>query len=145
MNKTYSLAPPQRLVCKAAIGILIATLSANFALGQNDWRSGMKKINPQVSDTFEIDDTLVKAAGIQKVSGTHIDLYTDVRDEQRIKELVTAFDQAVSQWCTFFGLSVESAELWKMRAFLIADRANPVQFQRAGLMPADLPDFKAGF
>ncbi len=145
MNKTYSLAPPQRQICKAAIGILLATLSASFALGQDDWRSGMKKINPQVSDTFEINDTLVKAAGIQKVSGTHIDLYTDVRDEQRVKELVTAFDQAVSQWCAYFGLSAASAELWKMRAFLIADRANPVQFQRAGLMPADLPDFKAGF
>ena len=145
MNKTYSLAPPQRQICKTAIGILLATLSASFALGQDDWRSGMKKINPQVSDTFEINDTLVKAAGIQKVSGTHIDLYTDVRDEQRVKELVTAFDQAVSQWCAYFGLSAASAELWKMRAFLIADRANPVQFQRAGLMPADLPDFKAGF
>ena len=145
MNKTLSLASPLRQGCKATIGILIAAVCVSSAGGQDDWRSGMKTINPQVSDTFEIDDTLVKAAGIQKISGTHIDLYTDVRDEPTINELVTAFDQAVSQWCTYFGLSVESAELWKMRAFLIADRANPVQFQRAGLMPADLPNFKAGF
>ena len=145
MNKNFSLALAQPQVCKFTIGILIAVLFVSSTLGQDDWREGMKKINPQVSDTFSIDDTLVKAAGIQKVSGTHIDLYTDVRDEQKINELVSAFDQAVSQWCSYFGLSVESAESWKMRAFLIADRANPTQFQRAGLMPDDLPNFKAGF
>ncbi len=145
MNKNFSLALAQPQVCKFTIGILIAVLFVSSTLGQDDWREGMKKINPQVSDTFSIDDTLVKAAGIQKVSGTHIDLYTDVRDEQKINELVSAFDQAVSQWCSYFGLSVESAESWKMRAFLIADRANPTLFQRAGLMPDDLPNFKAGF
>lgn len=145
MNQIFSLAPPQQQVCKATLAILIITLSTSFTFSQDDWRSGMKKINPRVSDTFKIDDTLVKAAGIQKISGTHIDLYTDVRDEKQINELVAAFDQAVSQWVAFFGLGTKSADLWKMRAFLIADKDNPIQFQRAGLMPEDLPNFKAGF
>ncbi len=145
MIKSFSWALSRPQTCKFTIGILTAVLFGSSTLGQDDWRLGMKKINPQISDTFSIDDTLVKAAGIQKISGTHIDLYTDVRDEQKINELVSAFDQAVSQWCAYFKLSLESAKSWKMRAFLIADKANPTQFERAGLMPGDLPNFEAGF
>ena len=125
MIKTFSLALSRPQTCKFTNGILTAALFTSSTLGQENWRAGMKKINPQISDTFAIDDTLVKAAGIQKVSGTHIDLYTDVRDEEKINELVSVFDQAVSQWCTYFELSMVSAKSWKMRAFLIADRANP--------------------
>ena len=145
MNKTFSLALPRSQLSEAIFGILMVTMFVSPSMGQDDWRSEMRKINPQVSDTFNIDDTLVEAAGIQKISGNHIDLYTDVRDEQKTNELVAAFDQAVSQWCAYFGLAAESAKSWKMRAFLIADKDNPTRFQRAGLIPEDLPDFKAGF
>ena len=105
----------------------------------------MRAINPNLGDPFEIDPQRVKAAGIEKISGPHLDLYTDVRDPRRMVELVNVFNQSIRQWCEYFDVDVAKTKKWKMRAFLIADPKQPDRFRQAGLLPADLPDFRAGF
>jgi hypothetical protein len=105
----------------------------------------MREINPTIDESFEIDETLVRAAGIRKISGQHLDLYTDVREPEKVDELVGVFDESVNQWCAYFKIEPDKANKWKIRAFLIADEHDPSRFRQAGLMPDDLPEFKAGF
>jgi hypothetical protein len=137
------------LACLLLTTFVGASVLTQTALGQSDdnavWIKQMEAINPAINPPFEIDESLVRAAGIQKISGLHLDLYTDVRDPSRFKDLPAVFDSSVAQWCHFFGVPVDKAQAWKLRAFLIADRNNTTRFQRAGLMPQDLPEFLAGF
>lgn len=115
------------------------------ASAQESWLESMQKINPAIDAPFEIDEQLVLDAGIRKISSQHLDLYTDVREPEKVDELVSVFDDAVDQWCNYFKIEPEKAKNWKLRAFLIADENDPSRFKRAGLMPDDLPNFKAGF
>ena len=110
----------------------------------------MKQINPALGEPFKIDEERVLAAGIRKLSGKHITLYTDVREtksatDKKIDELVDVFDQAVPLWCKYFDVDVASAAHWKMRVFLIANEKDPSSFQKAGLIPDDLHPFRAGY
>jgi hypothetical protein len=123
-------------VVAAVFGWMCAT-----AVGQDD-AAAMTKINPRMNPPLRIDEEVVTASGIQKLTGKHIDLYTDVRDRPDISELVDVFDQAVGQWCEYFSISPSQTAPWRMRAFVIEDRN---RFKTAGLMPDDLPDFLAGF
>src|SRR5664279_4771397 len=44
------------------------------------------------------DDARIKAAGIRKLSGEHLTLYTDLPSTRAVDELPALFDQAYSQW-----------------------------------------------
>ncbi len=131
-------------------GRFIALIIMGVSLGppafsQENWLDSMHEINPGIPASFEIDEDRVQTAGIRKITGQHLDLYTDVREPEKVDELVDVFDQAVDQWCAYFNIRLEKARKWKIRAFLIADVNDPSRFQKAGLMPGDLPRFKAGF
>lgn len=92
-----------------------------------------------------IDSERVKAAGIGEFSGQHVTLYTDLRDAQKAQQLVSAFDDAVPQWCREFGVALEQVRDWKMNAILLTSGQQGARFRQAGLMPAGLPNFPAGF
>ncbi len=111
------------------------------ALGQDN-AADRELINPRIRPPLEINEELVNACGIVKLSGKHIDLYSDVRGRAEIFELITVFDQAVGQWCNYFSIQPSRTESWRMRAFIIEDRE---KFKTAGLLPEDLPDFLAGY
>lgn len=106
--------------------------------------AAMQAINPDIPDPFPIDPAKVSDNGIDVYPGKHIVLYTDLRDEERVQQLVAAFDAAVAQWCERFQIDLEKAKHWKMRAFLIASLADVSRFEKSGLTP-DLPSFEAGF
>lgn len=125
------------------MGMGVVSASAQ-EISQAKWLKNMKAINPNIRLRYQVDEAAIKAAGIQKLSGKHLDLYTDVRDDS-IKELVDVFDKSVSQWCQIFDVKPEKAAKWRMRVFLVADSKNTKNFQRAGVMPNDLPLFLAGF
>lgn len=125
--------------------IFIGTMLGPPLAAQVDWLSSMRAINPTIGSTFEIDEKLVKTAGIRKISSRHLDLYTDVRIREKVDLLPEVFDDAVDQWCEYFKIDRGKAGNWRIRAFLIADKNDPSRFRNAGLMPNDLPDFKAGF
>ncbi|MHB1037010.1 MAG: hypothetical protein ACYC35_20400 [Pirellulales bacterium] len=88
------------------------------------------------------DEARIAAAGIHKVQGKHITLYTDVALRREIDELPEVFDQAYPQWCAYFGISAEKQPGWHMTAYLVKDKR---PFQATGLMPASLPMFSHGF
>lgn len=84
----------------------------------------------------------IQAAGIRKVEGKWLDLYTDIPEDPSIAELPGVFDQAVSQWCEFFTIPTEKLRGWRIVGSLIKDRQ---RFSRAGLLPDSLPPFQHGY
>lgn len=89
-----------------------------------------------------VDDERVAAAGIRKIASRHLDLYTDLPADPAVDELPHVFDLALPQWCDYFTVDPELAKEWRMAAYLINDK---VRFERAGLLPDDLPPFLNGF
>jgi hypothetical protein len=88
-----------------------------------------------------VDERRAAAAGIHKISGHHLDLYTDVPGDPEIARLPAIFDQAVPQWADYFGVERIKTANWRARAYLIADRS---RFEALGLMPADHEEFVNG-
>lgn len=89
-----------------------------------------------------IEESKVAAAGIRRLTGRHLILYTDLAPSRKTDELPAIFDQAVPQWCKYFGLPSEKAADWQVVGCLI-DRKE--RFAGAGLLPANIPDFLHGF
>ncbi|MDG1874803.1 MAG: hypothetical protein P8J27_12890 [Mariniblastus sp.] len=119
-------------------------MSCSDLAGQDNWVSEMRKINGNISAPFELNQAAIQAVGIRKITGRHLDLYTDVRKE-RVEELVEVFDQSVDQLCRIFNIEPKKAKPWKLRAFLIADKNKTQPFKQIGAIPADLPKFLAGY
>lgn len=94
------------------------------------------------AQSVQVDEERVAAAGILKLAGRHVTLYTDDRDRKDLAELVIVFDLAVNQWCDHFQINQRTAAHWKVSAFLMADQP---RFVKAGLVPGDLPEFLAGY
>jgi hypothetical protein len=90
----------------------------------------------------QIDDAKVAAAGIRKITGRHLTLYTDVPAAADVDELPAVFDQAVLQWSEYFGVPAGKTADWKLVGYLIRDKE---RFIGTGLFPPNLPDFPNGF
>lgn len=90
----------------------------------------------------EIDEARAAAAGIRKLAGKHLVLFTDLAHDPSVKELPALFDAAFPQWCAHLGLDARAHADWQMRGFLIKDRE---RFEAAGLWPEDLPKFVNGY
>lgn len=122
--------------------IFIATLLlTSFSYGQRDL-AHMREINPQMPEPMEINEERVIANGILRIEGKHVVLYTDLREQAEIVELVKVFDLAVPKWCEYFEVDPETTEGWQVSAFVIGDKK---KFIAAGLFPKDLPEFPAGY
>ena len=89
-----------------------------------------------------IDDSKAAAAGIRKLAGKHLSLYTDVLPGPDIDDLTDAFDAAVPQWCQYFEIPAERAADWRLTGFLMQEKN---RFVGAGMLPADLPPFPNGY
>ena len=128
-----SVAPVLRIlfVFLLVLWTLIATADAQT----------MEDINPRMQDAMEVDLELVRANGLRIIDGQHIKIYTDVPASETIDELPAIFDAAVPQWCEYFGVDVAETKPWKLQAFLIRDKK---RFEKANLVPDDLPKFPAG-
>ncbi|HRF01274.1 MAG TPA: hypothetical protein PLI18_12200, partial [Pirellulaceae bacterium] len=109
------------------------------SLGELLRRSGEA---PYLGAPMSIDPDRVAAAGVVLKQGTYLDLYSDVRDPNRVAELVRLFDAAVPQWCARFAVDPAAVEGWRVSGFLIQDAD---VMRRAGLLPDDLPAFPNGF
>jgi hypothetical protein len=93
------------------------------------------------SEDFNIDDAKVADAGIHKLSGKHLTIYTDLTGPE-IDILPTVFDQAFSQWCKYFQIKEDEHDDWHMTCMLMKDKS---LFTKAGLLPDTLPEFKFGY
>ncbi len=90
----------------------------------------------------EIDVARAAVAGIRKISGKHLDLYTDLPPSDEVDQLPHVFDLAVPQWCEYFQIDAEAVESWKMIGHIIDRRE---RFAGTGLLPDDLPPFLNGY
>lgn len=89
-----------------------------------------------------IDDAKAAAAGIRKLAGKHLILYTDLPAAAEVDELPTVFDLAVPQWCAYFGVTEASVADWQVVGCLIRDKE---RFVGAGLLPHHVPEFPHGY
>jgi hypothetical protein len=98
-------------------------------------------IAPAGAATAAVDDARAAAAGINKLSGKRLTLYTDLSGME-IDRLPAIFQQAFPQWCKYFGVKEGDLPAWQMTGFLMKDKA---RFVDAGLLPSELPPFDHGF
>lgn len=91
---------------------------------------------------LKVDDTRAAAAGIRKLSGKRLTLYTDMPSAEQIDRLPEMFDQAFPQWCEYFNIDPADHPDWKLTGFLMKDKA---RFQGTGLLPGSLPPFEHGY
>jgi hypothetical protein len=87
------------------------------------------------------DDARTAAAGIRKLPGQRLTLYTDLSGPE-IDRLPAIFDEAFPQWCRYFGVKEDSLEYWHVTACLMKSKAS---FTAAGLLPGNLPPFLHGY
>ena len=82
-----------------------------------------------------VDDARAAAAGIRKLPGKRLTLYTDLVGEE-INRLPALFEQAFPQWCKYFGVNEADHADWRVTGCLMKDKA---KFVAAGLLPEDVP------
>jgi hypothetical protein len=90
----------------------------------------------------KVDDAGAASAGVRKLAGKRLTLYTDLPADPEVECLPAVFDQAFAQYCRYFGIEPQTLPDWNMTGFVIKDRA---LFRRLGLLPADLPAFLHGY
>jgi hypothetical protein len=88
------------------------------------------------------DEGRIAAAGIRKLVGNHIVIYTDLPAAAEVDELPRVFDAAVPLWRQYFNLPAATAAEWKMTGCVMQQKE---RFVRAGLYPSDLPPFPNGY
>ncbi len=90
----------------------------------------------------EIDEAKVATAGIRKLSGKHITIYTDLPADPAVDELPKVFDLALPQWTKYFELDARIAADWMVNGYLMKDKE---RFAGMGLLPDNLPPFLHGY
>lgn len=91
----------------------------------------------------QFDDGKIAVAGIRKLTGKHLILYTDVPETVAdVKNLPAVFDAAVLQWAKYFEVDPTKLADWKLVGCIMQTQE---RFQGAGLYTNDLPDFPNGF
>jgi hypothetical protein len=111
-------------------------------------------------DELRADDEKIKAAGIRKLTGSYLTLYTDLESSPSVDELPGVFDLAVPKWIDFFKLKSErtagsegtkkrvAEELvrklnsWHVVACVMKDAE---RFRQVGLLSDDAPKFQYGY
>jgi len=101
---------------------------------------------PELIDTTsrppEVSEARLNMAGIRKIEGRHLVLYTDLPISEEVDRLPPLFDLAVPQWCKKFSIDPQKAESWKMVGHLMERKE---RFAGIGLLPPDLPPFLNGY
>jgi hypothetical protein len=90
----------------------------------------------------QVDDDQLAQAGIRKLEGKHLTLYTDLPSEPDVDTLPEVFDRCFPEWCDYFGVREENHESWSMVGFYMEDRD---LFDRLGLMPDYVVNFRHGY
>lgn len=92
-------------------------------------------------DLPAIDEARLATAGIRKLAGKHITLYTDLPAGE-VDELPSVLDAAVPLWCEYFKVDPAKVADWKIVGHVMRDKE---RFVGTGLYLASLPDFPNGF
>ena len=128
---------PWRWPVSAAVRAAAGMLALASALGV----FGAASLGRGQSPLPAIDDARAAAAGIRKLPGRRLTLYTDVAGAE-IDVLPAVFEQAFPQWCAYFHVDPRDHADWHMTGCLIKDKK---RFAAAGLLPDFLPPFENGY
>ncbi|HEX5102232.1 MAG TPA: hypothetical protein VFV87_00370 [Pirellulaceae bacterium] len=103
-----------------------------------------RQAEAQQFDLPALDEGKIAAAGIRRLDGQHITIYTDLPEAagQAVQELPQVFDAAVPLWCAYFGVDPATVEKWKIVGCVMVEKG---RFQGAGLYSDNLPDFPNGY
>ncbi len=85
------------------------------------------------------------AAEFRTLAGQHIVLRTDVPGNPDVDSLPAVFDSAFEQWCKYFKIDPKDCANWRPKGILLRSPASRDRFVAAGMMPANLWDFKSGY
>jgi hypothetical protein len=96
----------------------------------------------QAIELPQTDEEAIRAAGLRKISGQHITIFTDLPAAAEIDELPRVFDTALPLWCDYFSIPAEKTSDWKLVASVMKDKS---RFVTAGLYPTSLPEFANGY
>lgn len=88
------------------------------------------------------DDRRLAQAGIRKLTGRYLVLYTDLPPSRAVDELPRVFDAAVPQFRRYFGIDAARLANWKIVGCVMADKQ---RFRAAGLLDPSLPEFENGY
>ena len=91
---------------------------------------------------MKIDEARAAAAGIRKLTGSRLTLFTDIPPDPEVDILPEVFDRAFGQWCEYFNVDKAEHGDWQMTGFLMRD-GQP--FVDTGLVPRTLPPFEHGY
>ncbi|MEZ6078977.1 MAG: hypothetical protein R3C56_25870 [Pirellulaceae bacterium] len=80
--------------------------------------------------------------GFSRVSGTHLDLITDLPLDDDLRELPAVFDAAMAGWCDVFEIPPANVASWRVEAYVMRDRQ---RFLAAGFLPKEIAHFINGF
>ena len=94
------------------------------------------------SEPRQVDERRARLAGIRVIASRHLRLYTDLPAGNAVDELGQVFDEAVSAWGRYFGITEEKTSRWRMQGFLMQDRA---KFVALDLLPETKPNFANGY
>lgn len=125
---------PRLLSSFAQVAVAIVLLAAGFFPGAT-FAQPPVRLRP-------IDENKAAAAGIRKIAGKHVTVYTDLPAAAAIDELPQIFELAIPQWCDYFGVPIAKTADWKLRAYVMSRKE---RFQGSGLMPDYLPPFPYGY
>lgn len=82
-------------------------------------------------------------ANLRIKEGRYVRLYSDIEDaDDTLQTYVDSFDRAMPQWLAHWNQNTDSLDGWRVNAYLMRDRA---EFERRGLIPANLPPFQNGY
>ena len=85
------------------------------------------------------------AQEIRTLTGKHLILHTDVPSNPEVDALPALFDQAFDEWCGYFKLDPKDHANWQATGILLRGPASRERFIAAGMIPADLWEFKSGY
>jgi hypothetical protein len=89
-----------------------------------------------------IDESRLKRLGLRKLTGRYIRIWTDLESSPEVDGMATLFDEAVEAWNRYFVLEEESLVKLQLTGYVMKDER---RFQKAGLIPRDLPPFLHGY
>ncbi|MCI0334666.1 MAG: hypothetical protein L0228_15730 [Planctomycetes bacterium] len=124
-------------------GALAILAIVNFAFAQSSRPRRPDTPLANMPEPRLVDEERARAAGIRKLTGKYLVLYTNVKSSPEVDRLPKVFDQAVPQWAEYFGVGADKLRNWQVQGFLISAR-NREPFEALDLVPAGNEEFPNG-
>ncbi len=125
--------------CHLLLGAWFLGFWSTVAVGQTSPNRALRPVRPKHR---QVDQRRAALAGIRKLAGRHLTLYTDLPSRVAVDQLPAVFDAAVPQWAEYFGVPLASLADWHVQGYLMDDRE---LFAQLDLLPETNRQFKNGY